>query len=544
MGDITARLAEFASHIDYAGLPSAVRERTRTLVADHFAIAYRARQEAALCPSLAAALRRLGFGGGVARVIGESGSYAPPAAAFFNGALAHCLDFDDTHARASIHPSAPILPAALAAAEMTRATGRDCIAAITAGYEIQIRLSLALGPSDHYARGYHPTATCGVFGAAAAAGRLFGLSSEGMARAFGLCGSQSAGSMQFLAGGAWNKPFHVGHAAMSGLLAATLAGEGFLGAQDAIEGKAGFLASYAPDPDPEKAARGLGAEWETLHIAIKPYPSCRYGHAAMDALIALRAESGLDPESIESVRIGLPRTGWRIIGDPEGEKQNPRNYVDAQFSMPFAASVALREGGMDWNSYAVHLDDPRTRALCRKVRSVVDSRVERLYPARMAGSALIRTRDAEEREKLVVSAKGEPDNFPGPTERRAKFDGLIGDYMSPAQREALAGALDAFDTLDYAGEALILGGAHRESTSPDREAAPRGAGRVPQPAAPLPRAAAYASRAVEGAGNCPPGTAERRAHGEDRDPRTAPLPRATGAVPGASLSVRGGAADT
>ena len=123
MGDITRRLAEFASRIEHAGLPAPVRERTKALIADHIAIAYRARQEAAICPSISAALERLGLGAGEASVIGDARTYAPPAAAFFNGALAHCLDFDDTHARASIHPSAPIVPAALAAAEMTSASG-------------------------------------------------------------------------------------------------------------------------------------------------------------------------------------------------------------------------------------------------------------------------------------------------------------------------------------------------------------------------------------------------------------------------------------
>ncbi len=460
MGEITRQLAEFASRIDYETLSGAVRERTKALVSDHVAIAYRARQEAAISPSIVSALGRLGLGAGEASVIGDARTYAPPAAAFFNGALAHCLDFDDTHARSSLHPSAPIVPAALAAAEMVSANGRDCIAAITAGYEVQIRLSLALGPSAHYARGYHPTATCGVFGAAAAAGRILGLEVQEMVHAYGLCGSQAAGSMQFLADGAWNKPFHVGYAAMSGLIAASLASEGFRGAADAIEGDAGFLASYAPDPSPDEAVRNLGIDWETLDIAVKPYPSCRYGHAAMDALIALRADHGIDDDAVESVRVGLPQTGWRLIGNPEPEKQNPQNYVDGQFSMPFVAAVALREGGMSWDSYAAHLDDPRTRSLCRRVSSEVDPEVETHFPAHMAGSARVRTRDGEEFEKLVVIAKGEPENFPATAELRAKFDGLFGDYMPGEHRVALAEALDGFEAAERVAAILHLGRAH------------------------------------------------------------------------------------
>src|SRR5262249_39784342 len=148
-------------------------------------------------PSMIAAASRLGFTGGACTVIGDSAGYTPPGAAMLNGTLAHSLDFDDTHATGSLHPSAPIAPAAFAAAEMTGADGKALIAAIVAGYEVQIRLTLALDPAAHYDRGFHPTATCGAFGAAAAAGRLLGLDAEGQASAFGIVLSMAAGSMQF-----------------------------------------------------------------------------------------------------------------------------------------------------------------------------------------------------------------------------------------------------------------------------------------------------------------------------------------------------------
>ena len=455
MSEITRELAEFAATIAYRELPPGVAQRTRALIFDQVGIAFRARQEAAISESASAALERLGLGAGEASVIGDLRGYAPPAAAFFNGALGHCLDFDDTHARGSIHPSAPIVPAALAAAEMCGATGGECIAAITAGYEVQIRLSVALGPSDHYARGYHPTATCGVFGAAAAAGRIYGLSAEQMASAFGLCGSQAAGSMQFLVDGAWNKPFHVGYAAMSGLIAATLAGQGFRGAQAAIEGESGFLHAYASAAEPSRATEGLGEQWETLQIAVKPYPSCRYGHAAMDALIALREDEALNLNDVTDVEIGLPEIGWKLIGAPEADKQNPQNYVDGQFSMPFVAAVALRDGGMSWDSYAQHLADPETLALCRRTRSVVDPEVQAHYPAYMAGSATIQT-SAGPRRKVVTVAKGEPENFPCAAELRAKFDGLIGGYLESGQRDALAGALHDFESVEDVSTVLEL----------------------------------------------------------------------------------------
>ena len=442
MSNITRRLAEFAAGLGFDDIPGAVVERAKALVLDQFGIALRARREAAIAPSLERALARLGLTGGTATVIGDAVSYPPPAAALFNGTLGHCLDFDDTHARGSIHSSAPIVPAALAAAEMSGADGRSVAAGIIAGYEIQIRLSLALGPSAHYARGFHPTATCGVFGAAAAAGGVLGLSVEQMARAFGLCGSQAAGSMQFLHDGAWNKAYHTGYAALGGLIAATMAAEDVRGAAAAIEGRAGFLRGYSPDPQPALAVEGLGSVWETLQIAVKPYPSCRYGHAAMDALIALRAEHALDAaaiEAIEAVEIGLPRTGWNIIGDPESAKQNPRNYVDGQFSMPFVAAVALRTGGLGWDDYARHLVDPVTMALCRRVRTVVDPAVEAAYPAHMGGSARVAV-SGRKLDQVVIVARGEPENFLSRAELRQKFDALVEPYLEPDRRTRLAAA--------------------------------------------------------------------------------------------------------
>lgn len=452
MTAITPTLAAFAAGLRTASMPPEVVERARLLVMDQFGIALRARNEAEIAAPAEAALAALGLGGGSASVIGDGRGYAAPAAAFFNGALGHCLDFDDTHARGSIHPSAPIVPAALAAAEIAGASGADVVAGVVAGYEVQIRLSLALGPSDHYRQGFHPTATCGAFGAAAAAGRVLGLPADAIASAFGLAGSQAAGSMQFLADGAWNKPFHVGWAAMAGLAAATFARAGFRGAAAPIEGDAGFLHGYAPSPDHAKATAGLGEVWETLAIAVKPYPSCRYGHAAMDALVAIREARGLSHRDVESVVVGLPQTGYRIIGEPEVEKQHPCNYVDGQFSMPFVAAVALRDGGMDWDSYARHLADPDTLALCERVHTVVDPAVEAEFPAHMAGSAEIRTTGGETIRELVVAAKGEPENFLTAAELRAKFEGLVAPHLAAAARDELASRLLALDAeTDVAG---------------------------------------------------------------------------------------------
>ena len=448
MTGTTRRLAEFAAGIDFASIEPDVVERTRMLLMDQVGICIRGRNDAGLSASMAAALRHLGLGSGTASVIGDGAAYSPPAAALFNGNLGHSLDFDDTHASGSIHPSAPIVPAALAAAEMVGASGRTVVAAVVAGYEVQIRLSLALGPSDHYRQGFHPTPTCGVFGAAAAAGRLLGLDASQMEDAFGLCGSLAAGSMQFLVDGAWNKPFHTGYAAMNGLVAACMAREGFRGAREAIEGRAGFLHAYAPNASPEIADAELGERWETLRIAIKPYPSCRYSHAPVDALIALRNEHDIDWRDVESVEVGVSQTGWNIIGDPEEEKQRPMSYVDGQFSMPFCAAVALRDGALTWDSYHTHVGNPDTLDLCRRVRTIVDVRAEADFPDQMSGRATVTTAHGTY-ERYVRAPKGEPENFLSREELKAKFDGLSAPYMGANRRDALA---EALLTIDEAGD--------------------------------------------------------------------------------------------
>jgi 2-methylcitrate dehydratase PrpD len=455
MTAITHKLAEFTAGLSYDALPVEVRERVKALALDLTGIMLRARNEAESTPAMVAAAGRLGFAGGNCTVIGDAAGYTPPGAAMLNGTLGHSLDFDDTHVPGSLHPSAPIVPAAFAAAEMTGAGGKDTIAAIVAGYEVQIRLSLALDPAAHYDRGFHPTATCGAFGAAAAAGRLLGLDRDGFINASGIVLSMAAGSMQFLVNGAWTKRSHVGHAAMCGLVAATLAREGYKGAADAIEGKWGFLHAYAPASDAAKAVDGLGRRWETMNIAVKPYPSCRYSHAAIDGIRALAAEHGINADEVEEVMVGLPEAGWKIIGDPEAAKQSPASVVDGQFSMAFCAAVALRTGSLAWDDYARHLGDPATLALCKRVRAQIDPQAQADFPANMSAAVRIKTgRGAF--EKYVRVPKGEPANFLSAAELRAKFDGLAGPYLSARRRDELAGALLALDEARDIGTLLRL----------------------------------------------------------------------------------------
>src|SRR5271165_7401023 len=292
---VTDTLSRYAAGLQLPDLPEAVVARTRLLILDLVGNIVRARHDAESTPPMLSAARVLGFAAGNTSVFGDVRRYTPAGAAFLNAALGHSLDFDDTHAAGSLHPGAPVIPAALAAGEMVGASGADVLAGIVAGYEVTCRVALALPAGEHYDRGFHPTATCGAFGAAAAAARVFGLSAAQVEGALGTVLSQCAGSLQFLVNGAWTKRFQVGWAAMNGLMAATLVREGFKGAAEALEGKNGFMHAYAPNPTTERAVQDLGEVFELMNTAVKPYPSCRYGHAGIDAALALRAANDLQP---------------------------------------------------------------------------------------------------------------------------------------------------------------------------------------------------------------------------------------------------------
>jgi 2-methylcitrate dehydratase PrpD len=328
------------------------------------------------------------------------------------------------------------------------------LAAIIAGYEVTCRIALALPAGAHYARGFHPTATCGVFAAAAAAGRVFGLSGAEIASAMGIALSQSAGSLQFLSNGAWTKRFQVGWAAMAGLTAATLAREGFKGAAEALEGKAGFLRAYAPDPTPERALKGLGDQFELMNTAVKPYPSCRYGHAGIDAMLALRDEFSLAPAEVERITYGTSRSGMILVGEPAAKRANPENVVDGQFSGPFVLASALATGAMGWDSYK-SLYDPTIRALLPKVVCQQDPEVEAEFPTNMSGRVTIHAR-GQDFTRMVVVPKGEPSNFLTEAELRFKFAGLADAVLGAERAAALADAVLGIDTVSDIGALIRL----------------------------------------------------------------------------------------
>ena len=436
MINLTEKMAEFCKDIKFEKLPNQVVKRAKLLILDTVGIIIRARHDAESTKSLISAVNKLDLNNGKCQVFSDTNRYVPSAAALINGTLAHSLDFDDTHAEASLHSSAPILAAAFAAAQMKNCSGQELITACVLGYEIQIRLGLAGGSSAHYQRGFHPTATCGVFGAAAAAGYIVGLNKEQFISAFGIALSQSSGSMQFLNDGSWTKRSHVGQAAQNGLNSAILAGEGFKGPKEAFEGKWGYLNSFVSGGDLSKALEGLGEKYETLNLGVKPYPSCRYSHAAIDGLLALKKEVNFNVDELEDVDIGLSETALNIIGYPIEEKQNPENVVDGQFSMPFCAALVLKNGSFTWDDYKLNLKNDDILNLCKRVNVSPNKQAEECCPKYMSANVKIKV-SGKVYEKFIKIPKGDPENFMTDQEFEDKFDGLTNPYLSEGKLDEL-----------------------------------------------------------------------------------------------------------
>jgi 2-methylcitrate dehydratase PrpD len=453
MADETATLAAYVANLKFDDIPQEVLTRAKTLTLDFLGSAIRARKESESTPSIIKMVEALSLDGkGDSTVFGDTRTWTPAVAALLNGAMGHSLDFDDTHADSSLHPSAPVVPAAFAVGEMMGSSGRDVLTAIVAGYEVCCRLGNALDPTSHYARGFHPTATAGTYGAAAAAAKLFGLSKEQIVSTFGVSGSQAAGSLQFLVNGAWNKRYQVGAAAMNGVIAATLAYNDFLGSSESVEGKHGLLVGYSDDAHPEKAVADLGSVYETMKIGVKPYPSCRYTHAAIDALIAMRREHNLTPDQVRHVEIGLHRNGITLTGD-EATKRRPSSIVGGQFSMFFTGALALDQGRFGWDDYA-RLGDDAINALADKFDVVQDDRLEgRSHP--FGARVSIETDDGIH-ERIYHDPSGEPGSFPDALAMQQKFLQLARPVLDK-RADTFADAILALETFDRVSTATMMG---------------------------------------------------------------------------------------
>ena len=286
-------------------------------------------------------------------------------AAFLNALAANVFDFDDTHPGTIIHPSAPVAPTLFALAGRRKMTGAELLHAFVLGAEIECRLGNAVSPG-HYIRGWHITATCGVFGAAAACGKVLGLDEDAMLWALGHACAQSSGLVETL--GTMAKSVGVGQSARGGLLAAFLAEGGVVGPERPIEGERGFLKVMGVPADAALVLAGLGDSWEIEKNTYKPYPCGVVLNPVIDACLALREEHTFDLREVASVIVrGNPLLRQRA------DRPDPESGRQAQVSAQHAAAIALvdgRAGIAEFSDAAVARLD--TRAVRAKV-SVVET---------------------------------------------------------------------------------------------------------------------------------------------------------------------------
>lgn len=441
---LTDRLARFAATVAMADLPAAGVERLSQCLLDFIGLTAFAGAHAESSGPIRAGLRELVGDGGPGTVVGDSRGYPYPYAALLNGSFAHSMDFDDTNIHGSLHPGAPVIPVVLACAEERDCSGAELIAALAAGYETCCRIGAALGPTA-YDRGFHLTAVAGLFGAVAAGARLRGCSEQQLATAWGLAGSMAAGSMQYLSNGGWNKRLHPGMAAHNALLCLGFTESGVRGAEDPIAGPFGLLTGYSDRPDPRLATVGLGERWVLTDTAIKPYPSCRFTHGAVDVALELRNKTAAAPAREASFDLRISPRAFQIVGQPRPNKLDPGNVVDGQFSVYFQVAVALLDGEVNWSSYQ-RLGDPDVHALSHRIRVTPD---EDLPPA---GAVLTRVEPGGATDTLRRDQpRGEPGEPLSWAVIEAKYHELADGVLGRGRCEEIAAAVRMMPELTGTG---------------------------------------------------------------------------------------------
>jgi 2-methylcitrate dehydratase PrpD len=398
---ISDALAAFAASLTPARVPEEVRRRARHLVLDAAGCAAGARRFDFAAASLAGIAELAGEGRRA--VIGERRRLPLRDAVLANGLLVHGLDYDDTHSEGIVHLTASVFPAALGVAAELDASGEALLLAYVAGVEAGARLASVAQGGFHQA-GFHPTGLVGAFACAIAAAKLYGLTAEQCVHAQGVALSLASGSLEFLEDGAWTKRLHPGWAGVGGITAAALARRGFVAPRAAYEGRHGLFRLFLKEQrDLARATRGLNQTWETLNVAVKPFPACHFVHAFADAALALR-RGGADPARIERITALVPREVVDVVCEPAANKRRPANDYDARFSVPYAIAASLVAGRFGLEELApAALRDSRILELAGKVGYDIDPHSG--FPAHysgevvlhLAGGAVLRHREAVNR---------------------------------------------------------------------------------------------------------------------------------------------------
>jgi 2-methylcitrate dehydratase PrpD len=431
---VTERLARFLVAHRPEDVPERVRHEAKRSVVNFFATALGGCRNEAVEILLAA----LGesFGPPHATVIGRSERTDWLSATFLNAVSSNVLDFDDTHLRTVIHPTAPVAPGLFALAERRPITGAALLHAFVLGVEVECRMGNAM--PGHYRRGWHITATCGVLGAAAAAGKLLGLDARLMGWALGTAATQSSGLVENL--GTMSKSVGVGNAARNGLTAALLAAQGMTGPDRPLEGPRGFAAVMDAGADVSSVTEGLGESWELMQNAYKPYPCGVVLHPVIDACLELRPKVG-EVDRIERIMV----KGHPLLRE-RADRPNVTAGREAQVSLQHSVAVAFLYGAAGVKEYSdACVNDPAVLALRRKVTAEDDASI----PADAAVVSL-RTTTGDLLSAHIAHARGSLARPLSDGELEAKLRDLAG-YGAPgidANR-----LIEALWTLDQTNEA-------------------------------------------------------------------------------------------
>ena len=402
-------LAQFVAKLQLRDLPPQAVDAARRHLLDTFGVAIRGRGH----PNAQNATAALGEARAPAGapVWGTAETFSTGHAALANGIAAHVLDFDDTHTDSILHGSAIIVPVVMALGHELDAKGSDLVTAFVAGWEVAARVGLASKGSFHK-RGFHTTSIAGVFGAAAAAAKLLGLTPEQGAHALGIAGSQASGINEYLSNSSSAKCIHTGWSAHAGILAARLAKGGMTGPMSVFEGRDGILRAYG---EPENADVGaltadLGTRWEATRISIKPYPCCHFAHAFVDCVGALAAK-GIKPSDVAALHCVVPEIELALICEPWGEKLKPGSPYAAKFSLPFMLASRLVDGRFGHQTFeAPNLKRAELLDLASRVTYRVAREGETPFPRTFPGWVEATLADGRKVvERLDVNA-GHPDN--------------------------------------------------------------------------------------------------------------------------------------
>ena len=421
--NLSKYIAQWVVGTTYADLSAKVIDFMTTFAVDHFGVALGGTQKTS-SNIVFETCRLWASKEGKCTLVGRKEVNSAPFAALINGTTAHALELDDDHREGTQHPGVAVIPAAFAMAEQLGKSGKDFILAAALGYEIMIRLGEAhMGKS--YLRGFHPTGTCGTIGAAVAAGQLLGLDVGQMTGAIGLAASQSAGLLTFRSNGAWNKRLHAGHAAMSGVICAELASRDFRGPSESLLSPEGWLQAFAYNEefDLNFIVDRLGEKWDLLENSIQVHACCRFAGPIVDATLETVLRENILPEHVESVTIAMAKYPLtRSLIEPLERKLNPTSVVDAQFSAPFAAAVAIVKRRAFVDEYSeTGIRDAKVLDMARKVKWEVDPEAERLWPKRYPCQVTITLKGGRTATSRVEWPKGDPENAVTEEEVRVKF---------------------------------------------------------------------------------------------------------------------------